>query len=113
MNIPRLKNGNSSDATARRLKARYYVLIKGDSQKEAGIRVGVSEKSICVWAKAGKWNDKKFNGIKKVGGIETIMQDFFIVVLSKDPRLYKKVTELWNGYLQQVKDEFKEDETSK
>jgi hypothetical protein len=102
--LPRLTSAYTNDLIQRKVRACHLVVIEGHSQKEASQKVGVTEKTISKWARKGKWNDQKFNGINKpAGGLETIMEDFFIVVKSKDHTLYKKVTELWSGYLQELK----------
>lgn len=85
--------------TSKRNKARHLVVVKGYSQKEAAEIVGVSEKSICVWAKRYNWRDAETKEVLQKGGLGVYMKLFFEYVRSTAPDLLTPVKKLWGGFL--------------
>ncbi len=85
--------------TSIRLRARYLIVVKGFSQKEAAEIVGVSKKTMNDWYKYYEWADDETKHVKRKGGLAVYMKDFFEYVRSTSPELLKSVNSLWNGFL--------------
>jgi len=89
----------SREMTSKRLKARYLVIVKGYSKKEAAKIIGVSQKTMTAWSKKYKWNDEMTKDVKKEGGVSLFMEQFFIYVRSTSPEFQKVIKNLWYGFL--------------
>jgi len=97
----------SKETTAKRLKARYLIAVKGYSQKEAAKAVGVSCKTICKWVAKFNWKDAIDKNINKKGGLDAIMDGFFEYVRDNtDTAESDKINQLWINYKSRLATEF-------
>lgn len=97
----------SKDITAKRLKSRYLIAIKGYSQKEAAKVVGVSYKTMCNWVARFNWKDATEKNINKKGGIDAIMDGFFEYVRDNtNAAESNKINQLWSNYKLRLSLEF-------
>ncbi len=90
---------NTKAKTSQKNKARYLIIVKGFSQKEAAKVVGVSEKTMTAWAKKYNWQDAMLKVVKHKGGLNGFMEDFFIYVRSAAPALLEDIKKHWFGFL--------------
>ena len=61
----------------KRVLARDLIYIKGYTQKEAADQVGVTQKTMCNWLKKFKSNDQAGEKVRKMGGLNIVMDEFF------------------------------------
>lgn len=102
---PKTKRGK--ELTAKRLKARYLIVVEGYNQKEAAKETGVSKVTMCKWMKRFKWDAQLIKGINKEGGLSAIMEDFFEYVENEaNSTISKDLKGLWHKYDERLKSQF-------
>lgn len=80
-------------------QARYLIVMKDFTQREASKIVGVSEPTISSWVNKYEWNDRQTKEVKQKGGVRFYVNDFFEFVLIEAPDLLKSFRKLWCKYL--------------
>jgi DNA-binding XRE family transcriptional regulator len=90
---------NTREQTAKKLKARYLIIVKGYSQKEASEIVGVTTKTMVQWVKKYNWNEEVTKEVVKAGGLLAFMKDFFAYIRSTSPELLKAYASAWYSFL--------------
>lgn len=90
---------NTRSTTSQKNKARYLIIVKGFSQKEAANIVGVTEKTMTAWSKKYKWQDAMTKVVKQKGGLNGFMEGFFTYVRSAAPMLLTDIKKHWFGFL--------------
>lgn len=91
---------------AKRLKARYLIVVKGIQQNEVAKIVGVSKVTVCVWNKKYNWKDQAEKALNRKGGIDVIMDEFKAYLRSCDTSLVEKFEKHWQGFIKGLEKEY-------
>jgi predicted transcriptional regulator len=100
-----MKNVNYSAKVLaeKRLVARDLIFIKGLNQKDAAREVGISEKTMSKWLKKYKCNDSASKAIRKMGGLEIAINEFFDhIEAAEGPVIRGMVKQHWLNYLKSL-----------
>lgn len=76
-------------------EARQLVVVLGYSQKEASIKLGVSQKTMCNWSKKYKWKSE----IENLTQTRLTLNEFLIYIKNIAPNNYNKIKGLSNNYI--------------
>lgn len=79
--------------------ARYFIIVKGLTQKETATLVDVSEKTMTIWSKKYKWQDAIIKKMKDESGLSGFMELFFVYVNLTDPLILKDIKRHWYNFL--------------
>ena len=87
--------------TSKRLKARHLIVVLGYTQKEASIVIGISQKTMCLWAQKYNWKDQISKDYEYKGGFKVIMEGFFAYVANNTNQpMSEDLKALWNNYIE-------------
>ena len=78
-----------------RHEAMHLVVVLGYSQKEAGKILGVSQKTVCNWAKKYQWKAT----IEKTASIRITLNNFLRHVANAAPHNYNDIKSLAANYI--------------
>lgn len=89
----------SRELTSKKNRARYLIVVKGYSQKEAAQIVDVTEQTMVKWVEKYQWKDAMSKIIRQHSGLNGFMEVFFKYVQSAAPSLFNEIKKQWNGFL--------------
>lgn len=80
-------------------QAVYMFIVKGMRQNEIANILKVSEKTISLWSKKHKWNDRLTKDVNLEGGLQEVMKRFFDYVFTMKPDTVDSFKTMWYAFL--------------
>lgn len=94
------------EIASKKRQAVHLFLVKGYQQKEIARILCVSEKTICLWAKKHKWNDRYSKDVNIEGGLFALMNRFLLYAESIKPEAVDSFKILWVSFLKNEEKSF-------